>query len=320
MLAALGRWLRGKIAGVYPWTNAYGCARTLLALGTLSTLVFSDTATLFRPSPGIPAFVCEGAIRMSAFCLVAPRHVGVVRWVAIMLLVIVASGWRPRLTGVVHWWISFSFMAVVRIADGGDQLTAILTMLLIPVTLTDPRRWHWDALKPPRETPETTVRQMLALSSLMVVRIQVSIVYFESAVAKLRVPEWADGTAIYYWFTDPRFGAAPWLRPITTPLLHNPTTVVLLTWGPILLEVLLFTGLVMDRRYRKSLLVAGITFHGGIAIVQGLGSFALAMWGALVLFLYPLNEQIGFLRQLAAGQGLRWKRLRPRNEVALAGD
>ncbi len=89
---------------------------------------------------------------------------------------------------------------------------------------------------------------------------------------------------------------------------------------PILLEVLLFTGLVMDKRYRKPLLVAGIAFHAGIAIVQGLGSFAIAMCGALILYLYPLTEQIGFLGQLAAGQGLRWKQLRRRDEVALAGD
>jgi antimicrobial peptide system SdpB family protein len=194
-----------------------------------------------------------------------------------------------------HWWISFSFMTTVRIVDGGDQVTAILALLLIPVTLTDLRRWHWDRPEEPSDTLTTAVRQLLALSSLGVARIQVSIVYFESAVAKLRVPEWTDGTAIYYWFTDPRFGAAPWLRPIIMPLIRNSSTVVALTWGPILLEVLLFTGLVIDKRYRKHLLVAGIAFHAGIALVHGLGSFAIAMWAALILYLYPSSEQFVFL-------------------------
>jgi antimicrobial peptide system SdpB family protein len=119
------------------------------------------------------------------------------------------------------------------------------------------------------------------------------------------VPEWADGTAVYYWFTDPIFGAPHWLSPVLTPLLMNPVTVTMLTWGAILLEVFLFTGLVMDKKHRKQLLLCGIAFHAGIAVIHGLISFAIAMWAALLLYLRSPSDQLvlpGELRRLTLRQ------------------
>src|SRR5438445_13303437 len=63
--------------------------------------------------------------------------------------------------------------------------------------------------------------------------------------------------------------------------------VALLTWGPLALEFAIALGLVLDQRARSRLLVLGIGFHAGIAVVIGLVSFAIAMCAALILFLPP---------------------------------
>ncbi len=296
MLKKLGKFGQTWASSTSPWTNVYGLARTLLALGTLSTLVFSHSSSIFAPAVGVTdPPVCVGAQQLALFCQF-PEHLELARWIAVALLLVVASGWRPRITGILHWWVAFSLFTTGVLVDGGDQATAVLTLLLVPVTLTDGRRWHWQRMPAEAPTGGAVYRRLLALSSLLVVRLQVAGIYFHAAVGKVAVEEWGDGTAMYYWLSDPGFGTPDWLTPFVMPVLTNPVTVVLLTWSVILFEILLFMGLVMEKRYRGPLLVAGIVFHAGIAVFQGLASFAFAMWGALILFLRPVEAEFEWRR------------------------
>ncbi|MFH6682314.1 hypothetical protein RI119_04800 [Bacillus amyloliquefaciens] len=87
-------------------------------------LSFSDTFSLFLLFPDF-------------------RYIEIVKAVCICILILVVIGWRPRLTGFFHWWISYSFQNSAVTLDGGDQVAAVFTLLLLPLTLTDPRKWHW---------------------------------------------------------------------------------------------------------------------------------------------------------------------------------
>lgn len=310
MLTAFERFV-GERALLTPLTDVVGVARTLLALGTAGTLAASSSATLFRPALGLPpAPYCHGAGAMSLFCLVPREQVDLARLLAIAILLIVASGWRPRWTAIPHWWVSFSVAGSATIPDGGDQVTTVLTMLLIPAVLTDPRRWHWAT--PVMTSPYAT---LLALSGLFVIRLQVAGIYLHAALAKLAVPEWQDGTALYYWLSDPSFGPAPWLRAIVLPVAATSVGGALLTWGPIALEFSLAVALVLDRSRWRFLLLAGIGFHVGIAVLMGLVSFALAMCAALVLYLRPVTEALGLA---GLRPGSIW-RSRPRPIVRTRG-
>jgi antimicrobial peptide system SdpB family protein len=289
ILERIGRSSLGWANAANPWTNAYGLARTMLALGTLGTLLFSHSSSIFRPTVASDlAPTCVDSTRWTLFCLAPNEHLEVLRWVAVAILALVASGWRPRITGILHWWVAFSLSITGTLVDGGDQITAVLSLLLLPVCLTDPRVWHWQA--PPQKASQAG--KVIARSALLIVRLQVAVVYFHAAVAKLAVPEWVDGTAVYYWFNDPSLGMPYWLSPVMTFLIINPITVVAITWGTMLLELSLAAGLLADARYRRVLLVLGITFHVGIALVHGLISFVLAMWAALFLFLYPVGQTV----------------------------
>ncbi|WP_164016003.1 sporulation-delaying protein SdpB family protein [Pyxidicoccus trucidator] len=304
MLTRLGSQVRAAIARPLH-TNVLGLARTTLALSTMGTLLFSSASDIFRPAVGMPEVPhCGGLTRAGLFCVAGATNLELARWLAVALLAVVASGWRPRVTGVLHWYVASSLFTSGVLVDGGDQAATVLSCLLIPLTLTDPRRWHWE---PPVEAADdpavsgtrlsSMVARFIALTCLWAIRLQVAGIYFQAGVSKLRVTEWRDGTAVYYWFTDPWFGFAEPVRSLVMPVLTSGAAITAITWGSIALEVFLFAGLLATRRTRGVLLALGISFHAAIALVHGLLSFAMVMWAALILFLRPVEEEFGWLRR-----------------------
>src|SRR5688572_23611348 len=147
MLTALGRRTQRWVTSVDPWTNVYGLGRTILASSTALTLLFNNSNTLFAPlAGGLEPPLCTNALQqLATFCLVPSNMLEAGRWGSIAILVLVASGWRPRLTGLLHWWVSHSLFVSASNVDGGDQASVALTVLLLPLTLTDDRVWHWEA-------------------------------------------------------------------------------------------------------------------------------------------------------------------------------
>lgn len=312
MLTRLGDSVRPWL-GRTPWTNVYGLARTILALGTFLTLAASTTDILFRPAVGqADAPKCGGLARIGVFCLL-DDNLEVARWIAMALLLVIASGWRPLVTGPVHWWITNSFAFSMTIPDGGDHLTSLLTFLLLPLTLTDRRRWHWAPAEEAEAEPSPArdTAKLFAFSAIAVIRLQMAGVYFHAAVAKFGVAEWADGTALYYWLNDPVFGAPHWARSFLSPVLENALAVAAITWGSMLIELALFLGLVVHRRFWKYLLPLGLVFHWAIALSMGLLSFSTAMSGALLLYLRPFDEELSFAR-------LRFRRKREAGDASTA--
>lgn len=226
------------------WTNVYGLARTLLASSLAMILLFNPTQTFFRPAAGIPEYpLCANSL--SVFCLVPKDffYFEIIRWVFIVLLILIASGWRPRYTGVLHYYITYSFYSSAMALDGGEQVNVALTFLLIPLTLTDSRKWHWQ----PQEVPDPSSSSYMfafitALCTYSALRIQVAIIYLNAAYAKVSGEHWIDGTAVYYFLQDTLLGTSEGLGKIIFPLLETPFVVVP-TWGSIVLEFLLFAAL-----------------------------------------------------------------------------
>lgn len=310
-LVRIGGKCRSWVAQSNPWTNVYGLGRTLLATGTAGTLACNHSTNLFRPAVGVLQVpFCQGPARISFFCPFS-HHLEIARWIAVAILVVVASGWRPRFTAPLHWWLTFSLATSAVMVDGGDQVSSVLTLLLLPVALTDGRKWHWQtATSQPGLGHE--LKALVALFALLAIRVQVAGIYFHAAVGKMRVEEWTDGTVLYYWFTDPQFGATGVIRRLIEPLLRHGPTLALMTWGAMLLELSLFMALVMPKKSWKYLLPLGIAFHASIAIIHGLVSFFFAMAAALVLYLRPVEQPL-VLPNLVA-----WKQRIMRHRVAVA--
>ena len=286
-----------------PWSNVYGVARTIIALATGLTLVANPSSVLF------PYGVSCDSFSVSFFCVIPFAYIEVARWIAVFLLAWVASGWLPWVTGVLHWWIAASFFLHSEGIDGGDHLTGVMTLILIPLTLTDPRRWHWQDCPIVRSSTLWHMRMLVGWSALIVARVQMAGVYLHAFVAKMQVDEWKDGTALYYWFTDNDFGLPRAMMWAIEPLLLNGMGLVVLTWGSILIEIVLFIGVVASERIRAWLLWLGLGFHGLIAVGIGLWSFSTTMAGALILYLCSPSQTFDFgrLRNLAARGGVRWE-------------
>jgi len=273
-----------------PWTNVYGVGRSIVALSTLSTLLWNDAISLFSPAS---LGVIDGAsleVKLSCFGMLS-EHLELARSLAILAMFVVASGWRPRFTGIIHWWVAWSFHVNAIPSDGGDQVAAIVALLLIPLTLGDPRKWHWQV--PPKINSNwRIVTSRFGLASMIFVRIQAAIIYLHAGVGKLYVQEWLNGTALYYWVLDPRVGVPSdyhsWVLALFSYDFMNP----LLTWGPMLLEVVLFLGLAMssENPLRKVLLVLGLIFHAANILFFGLVSFFFSMAGLLILYMRPVKQ------------------------------
>jgi antimicrobial peptide system SdpB family protein len=294
MLTSLGKKLSAHFAESKPWTNVYGFARTLLALGTVVTFLVNDTKDLFVRVAGMPeAPLCTGTMRPGFWCVMPRDHFEIGRWICVAALLLVASGWRPRFTGILHWYVAWSFQTGASSLDGGDQIHAVLALLLLPVTLTDTRKWHWDPYVERADDRFLEVKKLFAMTSLWLIRLQVAGVYFHAAAGKYATPEWANGTALYYWLGHPLYGVTSWARPFIMPILTH-STVALMTWGVVVLEFALMAGLFAPKKYWKYLLVAGLALHIGIALFQGLVSFCFSMSAALVLFYRPVDQVLPF--------------------------
>ena len=296
MLNAIGHRAWRFVQEGAPWTNVYGLARTMMALSSALTLILNRSALLWRPIAGVathPPFCTAHTLQKGALYCLMPTHLEPARWIAVALLLVVASGWQPRITGVLHWWLAVSYQLTASTLEGGDQAAAVLTLLLIPVTLTDPRSWHWQ--KAP-SVPNgggsvlSSIRALVALSALLVVRIQVCGIYFHAAFGKLQGPEWTNGTAMYYWLSHPTFGATHAFAGILRIILSNPALLAGITWGSIIVELFLFMGLFATRPVRRVLLCLGIGLHLGIMLFMGLTSFSVTMFAALILYLRPTDE------------------------------
>lgn len=259
------------------------CARTLLALSTALVLLINPIEYLlnFKGSGGFEA-VCGSAWGSFSFFCWLPQHLTLAKNIAGVLLLIVATGYRPQIMGPVHWWLTTSVVFCAENINGGEQLAAVLSFLLVPYCLVDNRRWHWQRME---THPPQRYANLVQYVVLRLIQLQIAIVYFEAFAGKILVEEWRDGSVIYYWFTHPVFGSWGPLGKLLVSLSLNGTTALLMTWGALALEFFLAASILIKDVWRKPLFIAGICFHTLIALAHGIPSFAMVMYAALIFLL-----------------------------------
>ncbi|MRM95251.1 hypothetical protein D1Z98_09855 [Riemerella anatipestifer] len=273
-----------------PYTNVVGLSRSLIALGTLLTLLFNSTDTIFirKVSNQFISHPLQNdfANTINFFYLFGKNNLVFAKWTAIIILSIVISGYFQKITSLFHWWISFSFLHTATIIDGGDQIASIITLLLIPVCFLDNRSNHWHLKK---ETQKLT--NLISISFIILIRIQTAIIYLHASVGKFSHPEWTNGTAIYYWVNHSNFGMSDYLS-FFNILLTNSIFVTGITYGVLILELLLFLALCSNRKYKIVMLYIALLFHFSIIIFHGIFSFFFSISAALILYLYPTHQNL----------------------------
>ncbi|CAM4099348.1 sporulation-delaying protein SdpB family protein [Corynebacterium belfantii] len=269
------------------FSGAYGIGRSLVALGLLLTVSIDGSSILFAPDDTrFPMGRCgTGEILDQTLFCVFGFEAG--RWIAVLTFLLVVFGAFPALTAIPFAYAAWSLQATLAIPEGGDQLASNLAIIMMPIGLLD---WRWNqwmkrGISFDRFMQWPQFGSGVRFTGLIVIWIQMSIVYFFAAVEKLAVDEWLEGTAIYYWASDPNFGAVGIRQQIFSLFTNSPWFVVLITWGTLLLEFMLAFGWLSQGRTKRGLMIAGIIFHLGIALIMGLVSFSIIMSGALILYL-----------------------------------
>jgi antimicrobial peptide system SdpB family protein len=177
------------------------------------------------------------------------------------------------------------------VTDGGDQINIILTFLLLPICLLDNRKNGWNS-NSDQKIISNCFFLYNASFAVVFIQIQMAVLYFNAGVTKMFSSDWLNGTAVYYWFNDPTFGAPAWLDYCIGFLFKNDYTVTFINWSVMILEVMLFVGLFLKQKYKYLLFVVGFIFHFLIFIIHGLPSFGLSMTAGLILFYFQLDKTI----------------------------
>jgi antimicrobial peptide system SdpB family protein len=262
----------------------FSAGRTALALATASELACTRSAALFTEVGDTSGPYCIAQPRISLFCLGNPHEfVDARQWLAIIGLLLVASGYRPRYLSILHLWIVFSVSTSITLPDGGDSIALIVVLLITPMCLADPRRWQWT---PPRQRMSSNGRT-IAYLTFWALRVQVAYVYADSAVAKMGVADWQNGSGFYYFVRDKLFGSAGPLTPIWMWLSDQSLTTLAITWGTIVIELAIALFTLLDTRWRMAAFWLCLTLHVLIFLSMGLFSFSLVMAGVAALIVTP---------------------------------
>ncbi|MFI1997006.1 sporulation-delaying protein SdpB family protein [Actinoplanes sp. NPDC020271] len=258
-----------------PRNRWFGAGRSLLAAAHITVLAFTAPAALLAPILGDEqAPHCHGVTAVSAYC-VGGEAISQQwrRWLMVAILVVVASGYRPRWTAVPHAWVAFSIGNSIALPDGGESVAKIVTVLIIPICLADNRTWQWQA---PRSPIAASLRTM-SFVAFWAVRVQIAGLYLDSAISKLGVADWVNGSAEYYFVRGHMFGVAPPFDDLWLRLTEIPIVVFSMTWGAIIIEILIALCLMATSKWRRVGFVMDILLHGMIIVTMGLWSFATIM-------------------------------------------
>ncbi len=121
-------------------------------------------------------------------------------------------------------------------------------------------------------------------------QIQVAIVYWQTSAAKLSGAQWLDGHAIYYATRLEDMYRFP------IPFIYdNLTTIQLITWTTLVIEVALWT-LIWVKELRYWVLLAGLCLHIGIDTSISLPLFEWAFICSYVVFIEPEDLRKAYRR------------------------
>jgi antimicrobial peptide system SdpB family protein len=267
-----------------------GIVRSLLAISLLATILLTGKDRLFfyqlhaDVNPDIYDVKYGILTQYSIFNLL---DINLAYYLTILVLLVVISGYFSRLSSILHFYICFSFVSSTVLVNGGNKISLVLTLLLIPICFLENRKNHWiEEAKPPNFYRDVGLNIVLLFA-----RLQICYIYFQTFYKKLEVHEWSNGTVLWYYLQKQNhFEADSGLRRmILDVVLYNDKLLVISTWSVLLVELLLALTLFFKQRDRIYLFLLGLLLHLSIAVFLGLFAFAIVMISALLLLTFPLN-------------------------------
>lgn len=185
--------------------------------------------------------------------------------------------------GVIHFWIGYSIQNSFTSIDGGEQVTAVILFWLMLFSLFDNRINHWHHSKSESKTGDA-----VGWAILLIVKLQISYLYLNSTVTKLKNKEWIDGTAVYYYLNDSLYGLSNWLYDILSIFIETPV-IALVTWSTLIIQLTLAGSIFANQDFKNFIFIIALLMHEIFALFMGLVSFSLIMLSVLIIYLKPIN-------------------------------
>jgi hypothetical protein len=215
-------------------------------------------------------------------------------------------GWRTRLMGVLL------YLAVLSIHHrniatncGADDL--LLVMLFYLMLSPCGAAYSLDARRAASRRGGTAAEPLIVPWAQRLIQLQLSLIYFNTAVLKCAGITWLNGTAMHYVLNNPEVGRFDFSYLSQYPVLLN-----LLSHTALFVELAL-PFLLWFRATRPWLIAAGLALHGGVLLIINVPLFGELMTACYLPFLDP-DELDRLLRAL---NPLRWARSAglPRPEI-----
>ena len=213
--------------------------------------------SIIRPTFSIYEFSKSQAIFEGVF------HLGLI----ISLLFCLGVGGRV-MTAAHYLFLLSLYTRNPAVLDGGDNLSYIVLLYLIPVNTTSVLALKRRPVKPALLRISTLLHNM----GLGFIVVQLCVVYLTSGMYKIQGQLWQDGTALYYILKVPEFS---W-PVITDTLIQYSWFITLATYGAVLFQIF-FPALIIRQDTRVVAVICGIGFHLSIALLMGLTTFSLYM-------------------------------------------
>ena len=192
--------------------------------------------------------------------------------VALLFLV----GWRTRLMGVLLYLALLSIHhRMLGCISGADVLVVITSfyLMLSPCGAA----YSMDARRVARRRG-TEAEQLIVPWAQRLIQIQISLVYFVTAVWKANGAAWLDGTAMHYILNNGE------IRRFTFGLTESPLALNAMAYGAILIEFAL-AFLLWVRKARPLVILSGIALHVGITAMINIPIFGELMTASYLTFL-----------------------------------
>ena len=261
-------------------------SRTLTAFSTLATIVFTPVAKLFAPAEGRhDPIVCEGGYKnINYFCWEGKQEPRIAIFLSIIILFMVIWGTIPWITSLLHFYLAFFLNKSLAIPDGGDQLCVFLTLFFAIAYFGDMRTNHWQTL-----TKLLAWIPYTSISAVFLIKAQMSIIYLNAAIHKMAKDDWREGSTLYYLLGG-SFEPSGFAYSIYSWMVYQPFITVALTWGSMVIELLLGIVIFTNMRWRYIFFIIGLLFHVGIIFFLGITTFQIAMIAGLIILVVPFNN------------------------------
>ena len=255
-----GFWFRSEAAYTLGLVRiAFGVVLVLWTLWLYRSLYTGFGTEGIAPRPPSRQFV------WGVFHLFPTDEALLIGWFLLLAAgIALAVGWHSRLAAVLAFVLILSFeRRNPGIFNGGDALLRIEAIFLALAPCGAAL-----SLDQRRRTGSFWSAQQFRPWPLRLMQVQLSVIYLATVVEKLSGETWQNGTAVSFSLRQSDL----LLIPIPTWLSHNLVVSNVLTWGTLVIE-LMIAIFVWNRRWRPWVLAAGVVMHLSISAAIEVGFF-----------------------------------------------